>query len=145
MSSKSTILVVEDCDEDFETLGRVIKKNKLNSPVIRCYDGDEALDLLYHRHPYTDQTDADRPSLILLDLNLPGTDGRAVLEQIKGDERLKTIPVIILTSSASPSDIQECYRSGANSYLLKHQHMEKFNAAIQQLNDYWFKTVVLPD
>ncbi|MBT7486624.1 MAG: response regulator, partial [Rhodospirillales bacterium] len=82
--------------------------------------------------------------VILLDLNLPGTDGREVLHDIKDNDSLKTIPVIVLTTSTDERDIEDCYSSGANSYMQKPVNLDGFMEAIQRLRDFWFKVVVLP-
>ncbi len=85
------------------------------------------------------------PSLILLDLNLPGTDGREVLEEIKQDEKLKIIPVIVFTTSSNPKDIESCYRFGVNSYVLKPINIDKSKEVMQSIVDYWFNIAVLPE
>lgn len=148
IAADSPILIVEDSDEDFEAIERAFKKTAITNPVFRCLDGDDALDFLHQTNAYNEALDESlkvpRPAIILLDLNLPGTDGREVLEHIKADEYLRAIPVVVLTTSSNPKDIEICYQKGANSYLLKHVNLEKFNQAIQLLNDYWFKAVVLP-
>jgi two-component system response regulator len=82
--------------------------------------------------------------VILLDLNLPGTDGRDLLLEIKNDERLKLIPVVVLTTSADERDIEMCYRAGANSYMKMPVDLGGFVTAIQRLKDYWFEIVILP-
>ncbi len=143
-NSSLPLLVVEDSDEDFEALGRFIRKSKISNPVYRCIDGEDALDFLYHQGDYQDLEQIPRPSIILLDLNLPGTDGREVLEQIKQHEQLKTIPVIIFTTSSNPKDVEACYRYGANSYVLKPMDVNKSKQAMQSIIDYWFNTVLLP-
>ncbi|MBV9124993.1 MAG: response regulator, partial [Planctomycetes bacterium] len=102
------ILLVEDSPEDYEATVRVLRKSGLANPIFRCVDGDDALDFLHHRGAYADPARAPRPSIILLDLNLPGTDGREVLTDIKRDEHLKLIPVIVLTTSRDERDISSC-------------------------------------
>ena len=82
--------------------------------------------------------------MILLDLNLPGTDGRDVLAEIKRDEHLKLIPVVVLTTSSDERDIEKCYQAGANSYMKKPVDLGGFVSAIQRLKDYWFEIVILP-
>lgn len=139
------LLVVEDSDEDFEAFGRFIRKSAISNPVYRCIDGEDALDFLYRQGDYQDIEQAPRPSIILLDLNLPGTDGREVLEQIKQDEELKTIPVVVFTTSSNPRDIEACYRFGVNSYILKPMDVQKSKQAMQSIVDYWLNTVVLPE
>ena len=107
---------------------RAFKKAGLANPVFACVNGDDALDFLYRRGPYAGPGNAPRPSLILLDLNMPGTDGREVLSDIKNNESLKTIPVIVLTTSSDARDIESCYQSGANSYVTKPVDLPGFLA-----------------
>lgn len=139
------ILLVEDSDVDYETVLRAFKKGKLDKRVIRCEDGDEALDYLYRRHRFAEPGAAPRPALVLLDLNLPGTDGREVLEEMKNDEDLKDIPVIVMTTSSDPRDVERCYKYGANSYVAKPVSFEGYMEAVQRLHSYWFETVMLPE
>src|SRR5262245_37094272 len=115
--SDHPILLVEDSPEDYQATVRAFQKAGLLNPIFRCRDGDDALDFLYRRRAYVDPERAPRPGVILLDLNLPGTDGREVLAEVKGDESLKFIPVIVLTTSADERDVQGCYQAGANSYV----------------------------
>jgi CheY-like chemotaxis protein len=138
------ILLVEDSPEDFETTQRAFRRSGLKNPIIRCADGDEALDFLHRRGDYADPDKSPRPGVILLDLNLPGTDGREVLSDIKADPALQQIPVIVLTTSNDDRDINACYRAGASSYIQKPVDMEGFMKAIERLNDYWFEVVILP-
>jgi CheY-like chemotaxis protein len=138
------ILLVEDSPEDYETTERAFRRAGLKNPIFRCADGDEALDFLHRRGRFTDPAKAPRPGVILLDLNLPGTDGREVLSEIKADPHLKQIPVIVLTTSRDDRDIEVCYRCGANSYIQKPVDIDGFMKAIERLNDYWFEVVILP-
>jgi CheY-like chemotaxis protein len=138
------ILLIEDSPEDFEATSRALNKAGLANPIYHCGDGDESLDFLYQRGIYNDPTRAPRPGVIMLDLNLPGTDGREVLAEIKGHERLKNIPVIVLTTSTDERDIERCYGAGANSYIKKPVDLPGFVRAIQMLKDYWFEVVILP-
>lgn len=87
---------------------------------------------------------APRPGLILLDLNLPGTDGREVLQDVKSTEGLRSIPVVVMTTSSDERDVEACYDHGANSYLVKPVELNGLINAIQRLKDYWFEIVVLP-
>ena len=138
------LLVVEDSDEDFMVLGRVMQKVcDITVPLTRCIDGDDALDFLYKQGEYKNQV-LPLPGLIILDLNLPGTDGREVLQTIKNDQRLKTIPVVVFTTSSSPVDIEVCYRSGVNSYMLKQMNLEQLRTSVKLFFDYWFKVALLP-
>lgn len=144
MGQRIEILVVEDNPEDFETTRRAFAKAGLVNNIHRCADGDEALDYLFRRGRHADPGTSPRPGMILLDLNLPGTDGRQVLAQVKADDDLRRIPVIVLTTSADERDIQDCYRCGANSYMQKPVDLEGFMAAVQRLTDFWIGVVILP-
>ncbi len=143
--STKSLLVIEDSDEDFNAMQRMMRKLSFMFPIYRCTDGEEALDYLYHEGEYTDQTIYPRPSVIMLDLNLPGTDGREVLEQIKQDQQLKLIPVVIFTTSSNPKDIESCYDQGANSYMIKPIDIRKLEDSMKNFMIYWFKVVTLAD
>ena len=123
---------------------RALRKSKLANPIVRCTEGDEALDYLLRRGKYSRPEMSPRPGIILLDLNLPGTDGRDVLHEIKKHPELCKIPTVVLTTSADERDIDECYRAGANSYVQKPVNLDGLFAAIQRLKDYWFEVVILP-
>lgn len=138
------ILVVEDSPEDFEATSRAFRRAGLRNPMLHCSTGDDALDFLHRRGRYVDPRQAPRPGVILLDLNLPGTDGREVLQEIKRCDEFSTIPVIVLTTSSDARDVEACYLAGANSYVQKPVDLEGFMRAIQRLHDYWFEVVVLP-
>jgi CheY-like chemotaxis protein len=138
------ILLVEDSPEDFETTERAFRKSGLRNPIFRCSDGEEALDYLFRRGAYADPVKSPRPGVILLDLNLPGTDGREVLAEIKADSSLKQIPVVVLTTSRDERDVDACYQAGASSYIQKPVDLDGFIKAIERLNGYWFEVVILP-
>ena len=138
------ILLVEDSPEDYEATVRAFKRSGLRNPIVRCEDGDDALDYLFRRGAYASPDQAPRPGVILLDLNLPGTDGREVLQEIKRNDQLRHIPVIVLTTSTDERDVDACYQAGANSYIQKPVDMDGFIRAIERLNGYWFEVVVLP-
>lgn len=123
---------------------RIIRQASISNPIFRCVDGEDALEFLYQTGPYRPAV-APRPSIIVLDLNLPGTDGRDVLGQIKQDKELGRIPIVVLTTSSNPKDIEECYRNGANSYILKPIDMGKLVDTIQTFVHYWLDVVSLPD
>jgi CheY-like chemotaxis protein len=139
------LLVVEDSDEDYETTRRTLKKIGASVMISRCVDGDDALDRLFRRGIYAISDAMPLPSLILLDLNLPATDGREVLERIKRDEMLKSIPVVVLTTSSNPKDVEVCYRNGANSYMLKPVNLQQFTHQLKLMYEFWFNAVLLPE
>jgi two-component system response regulator len=141
--ASTSILLVEDSPEDFETTRRALQRSGLQNPIHLCTNGDDALDFLHRRGRHADPP-PPRPGIVLLDLNLPGTDGRQVLEQIKSDAQLKQIPVIVLTTSADERDIAACYLAGANSYVQKPVDFAGFLLAIERLKGYWFEVVILP-
>jgi CheY-like chemotaxis protein len=144
MTPNQPILLVEDSLEDYETTVRSLQKAGLKNSIIRCVDGDDALDYLHTRGVYADPDSAPRPGIMLLDLNMPGTDGREVLEEVKRDPSLKTIPIIVLTTSSDERDIEECYQLGANSYIQKPVDLDGFVQSMSRMKDYWFEVVILP-
>jgi CheY-like chemotaxis protein len=139
-----TILIVEDSDDDFFATERSFKKTGLSNPIRRCTNGEQTLEYLYRRGEFVDPQKSPRPGIILLDLNLPGTDGREVLRIIKSDKNLHKIPVIVLTTSDAEQDIESCYAAGANSYVKKPVDMQGFVLAIARLHEYWIEVAVLP-
>jgi len=139
----SLILIVEDSDDDYEFTERALKMGNLSNPLKRCKSGEDALQYLFRSSPYSSES-APRPGLILLDLNMYGVDGREVLRQLKLDDKLKSIPVVVLTSSPHERDIQECYRLGANTYVQKPVSPEMFVQAIGCLKDFWLQIAILP-
>jgi len=144
VNSAKSILIVEDNDDDYLATVRAFKKANLANPINRCTNGDQALDYLYHRGEFSEPGKAPQPSIILLDLNLPGTDGRGVLQIIKADPDLMKIPVIVLTTSDAEQDIEKCYEAGANSYVKKPVDLEGFIKAIARLTEYWLDVSLLP-
>ena len=145
LSGKKCILLVEDNPEDYETTVRAFNKTGVTNPIKRCEDGEDALDYLFQRGEYNDPKSAPRPGIILLDLNLPGTDGREVLLEIKNNDNLKQIPVVVISTSADHRDIHDCYNCGANSYIQKPLDLEGFVKAIEMLSGYWLDMVILPE
>ena len=130
------ILLVEDNATDAELTLRALKKHNLANNVVWVKDGAEALDFVFRTGAYIGRTNST-PKLILLDLKLPKIDGIEVLSRIKSDERTKTIPVVMVTSSAEDRDIIESYRLGVNSYLVKPVDFGQFIEVISQAGFYW--------
>ncbi|QLE57071.1 response regulator [Nostoc sp. TCL26-01] len=139
------LLIIEDSDEDYEALRRIMHKEVVLNPIFRCHDGDDALDFLYHKGIYNNNQAVPRPAIILLDLNLPGTDGREILAQLKQDKDLKYIPVIVLTTSCNPKDIEICYRYCVASYIVKPIDINRLVKTIHSFLTYWLDIVILPD
>lgn len=137
------ILLVEDNADDYEATVRSLKRNHFLNPVHWCRSGADALDYLNGKNA-TSEEPAVLPDLILLDLNMPGVDGRQVLAQVKADPRLKHIPVVILTTSADVKDVDQCYQSGASTYIQKPVSFEGLTEAIRTMKDYWFGVAILP-
>lgn len=135
------ILLVEDNEGDIELTKEAFDEAKFRNNLHIAQDGDEALDFLFKRNGYED---AVMPDIILLDLNLPGTDGKEVLEAIKSDARLKRIPVIVLTSSEADKDIVESYNLHANCYIVKPVSAAKFMKVVQSVENFWIDIVCLP-
>ncbi|MFB2771508.1 response regulator [Pelatocladus sp. BLCC-F211] len=136
------LLVVEDSNEDFRILQRLMRRMAVQNPIHRCTSGDEVLDYLYQEGKNIDGL--SRPSVILLDLNLPGIDGRDILEQLKQDKTFKEIPIVIFTTSSNPKDIEFCYQKGANGYLVKPMDVQELQKTIQAFVDYWLQVNIPP-
>lgn len=131
------ILLVEDNEAHTKLILRTFEEDRLANPLHAVRDGEEALDYLYRRGAYQDPETSPRPDLILLDLKLPKVDGIRVLKTIKADESLRTIPVVILTSSNAEQDVHDAYANYASSYLTKPVDFEKFHRMVQDLDFYW--------
>ncbi len=138
------LLVVEDSNEDFRILQRLMQRFEVKNPIYRCSDGDEVLNYLYHKGAYDNPRKAPRPSVILLDLNLPGVDGRYVLERIKQDITFREIPIVVFTTSSNPEDIELCYQKGANGYLIKPMDYKELHNIMRAFVNYWLEANVAP-
>ena len=137
------VLSIEDSDEDYEVLKRAFARSPIATRLHRFPTGKQALDYLNHS-VRTTAIETNIPAFILLDLNLPGIDGRKVLETIKQDPVWKYIPTIVLTTSDYGKDIEECYRLGANSYLVKAIDLQQFKKLIHTTIEFWIDLVQLP-
>ncbi|MGH8372042.1 MAG: response regulator [Gammaproteobacteria bacterium] len=130
------ILLVEDSQEDAEITIRGLQQSNLANNLVWLKDGEEALDFLFRRGRFNEQADY-QPRLILLDLKMPKLDGIQVLEEIKKNPETRSIPVVMLTSSAEESDIVRSYDLGVNSYLVKPVDFQKFSEEIAKAGIYW--------
>jgi len=135
------ILLVEDNLADIRLMEEALKEGKINNNLSIAKDGIEALDFLHREGRYND---APRPDIILLDLNLPKKDGREVLEEIKSDDKLKSIPVVILTISKAEEDILKSYKLYANCYITKPVDLDQFFRVANSIEDFWLTIVKLP-
>jgi CheY-like chemotaxis protein len=135
------VLLVEDDPGDELMTREAFEDNKIRNTLHVVRDGEEALDFLYRANQYTE---APRPDLILLDLNLPKYDGRQILEQIKSDPELSHVPVVILTTSSSEEDILRSYKLHANAYVTKPVDVDQFIAAVRQIDEFFVSVVKLP-
>ena len=136
MNELGRILIVEDDPKDVELTLTALEEYNLANEVVVTRDGEEALDYLYCRGNFTTRT-SDNPAVLLLDLKLPKVDGLEVLQQIKSDEKLKMIPVVVLTSSREERDMVASYRLGVNAYVVKPVDFHEFVNAIKELGIFW--------
>ena len=141
MPKKVEILLVDDSPEDIELTMEALQEFNLADNVSVVHDGEAAMAYLHREGNYKL---APRPSLIFLDLNMPKMDGREVLDQIKSNENLKDIVVVILTTSSDEVDIKKSYKGYANCYVTKPNAMSQFMKAIQSIDDFWFGVAKLP-
>ena len=141
-STTVEILLVEDNPGDARLTLEAFKEGKVLNNIRVIGDGVEAL--AYLRRQGQNYANAAPPDLILLDLNLPRMDGRAVLEEIKADERLKRIPVVVLTTSAAEEDVARAYGSHANCYITKPVELDQFLSVVKSIDSFWLSLVKLP-
>ena len=130
------ILMVEDDPRDRELTMTALEEYNLSNEVVVATDGEEALDYLYHRGKFAGRVNGN-PAVLLLDLKLPKVDGLEVLQQIKSDEKLRMIPVVVLTSSREERDMVASYKLGVNAYVVKPVDFHEFVNAIKELGVFW--------
>jgi chemotaxis family two-component system response regulator Rcp1 len=136
------ILLVEDNPGDVRLTQEALLEGKVKNRLFVAHDGVEAIEYLRRQGKYAEAT---MPDLILLDLNLPRKDGRQVLEEIKADDELKVIPVVVLTTSAAEEDILRTYNLHANCYITKPVDLEQFLKIVRTIEDFWLSVVKLPN
>ena len=142
---KSILILMAEDDEDDRLMTRdALDEAQFANDIRFVKDGVELMNYLRHCEEFKDPADSPRPELILLDLNMPRKGGREALEEIKGDEELRRIPVVIFTTSEAEEDIAATYDLGANSYITKPVRFEGLVDAMASLSRYWFHTVKLP-
>jgi len=139
------ILIVEDSNEDFDILQLLLVSMGVENPLWRCATSGEAIEMFRRLGVRGQFEPAGRlPALMLLDLNLPGIDGRELLQQFRQDDRLRIVPVIVFSTSANPRDVRFCYGAGANAYMVKPVGLDRLERMLQALVAFWLHTVVLP-
>lgn len=138
------VLMAEDDEHDIVATKRAWKKHHVANPLYIVRDGEQCLDYLYRRGKYADPSSAPRPGIILLDIKMPKRDGLSVLEEIKADESLRRLPVIILTTSKAEEDRVRSYDLGANAYIVKPVGFDNFSLAVRTINLFW-QLVELPE
>jgi two-component system response regulator len=131
------VILVEDNPDDAYLTIMALKKHNLANRMVHLKDGAEALDFIYGTGQYNGKVIGNNPRVILLDLKMPKVNGMEVLQRIKSDETTKSIPVVILTSSAEDPDIKRCYELGANSYIIKPVEFDNFSKSVADLGMYW--------
>jgi len=131
------ILLVEDDPAHAEIVRRNLEDSRVANRLVHVSDGQEALDYLFHQGAYTDSEKFPRPGMVLLDLRLPKVDGLEVLKRAKADPSLSSIPIVILTTSATESDMARAYECQANSYLVKPVDLANFTAMMEAFGFYW--------
>ena len=131
------LLLVDDSDTDAELCIRTLRSHHLANNIVRVKDGEEALDFLFGRGQFAGTNPDNPPKVVLLDLRLPKVDGLEVLAQVRADERLKTVPIVVLSSSKEDHDVAESYRRGANGYVSKPVEYHEFSDVVAKLGLYW--------
>lgn len=131
------ILLVEDNPSDAELTSRALKKKNMTSRLFHVKDGAEAISFIFGEGEYSNDTGVNLPKLILLDLKMPKVTGLEVLRKVRGDERTKMIPVVVLTSSKESKDIAQAYGLGANSFVEKPLEFDKYMSAVTDIAHYW--------
>lgn len=138
------ILLVEDNVHDAELTIRALLKSGITNPLLHVKDGEEAINFMYGKGHYSNKNANDLPKLILLDLKMPKVDGIEVLRVLKGDEHLKKVPVVLLTSSKEDKDVKECYSCGVNSYIVKPVDFDSYKKSVTSVAFYWLTLNQLP-
>jgi len=138
------ILIAEDDPEDRLLTKEALDESRLANEIAFVENGEELMDYLHGNHPYDDRTKYPLPGLIILDLNMPKKDGREALKEIKADKHLKSIPVVVLSTSKAEEDILKTYDLGVNSFITKPVTFNALVQIMQALSKYWFEIVELP-
>jgi CheY-like chemotaxis protein len=144
-SSESNVILLAEDDADDRMLVKRVLENELGVTDVRTvWNGEDLMEYLRRKGAYASPEEAPRPALILLDLNMPRKDGREALTEIKSDPELRSIPVIVLTTSNSENDVEQSYLAGVNAYVTKPARFSEMVEAFRRLHDFWFGVVRLP-
>jgi CheY-like chemotaxis protein len=145
LDEKKTILIAEDDEDHYLLIREALIEAGVEANLFQVKDGVALLEYLLHKGKYQDSSLHRRPSLILLDLNLPKKDGRWALKEVKSHPLLKTIPIVALTTTQQLEDIQFCYLEGANAFIRKPAGFKDLVHAMKNIGDFWLKLVQLPN
>jgi len=143
MTTQKWILLAEDNPQDADLVMRALAQGLEDHRVVVAHDGLEALDCLNHQGNFKNRPEKN-PTVILLDLKMPRVDGLEVLRRVKTDDRLRNIPVVMFTSSREESDVETCYRFGANAYVVKPVDFKQFRTAVKEMRAFWLDLNELP-
>jgi len=138
------ILMADDDEDDRMLTSDALRVSKLANDLTTVNDGEELMDYLHHRGKHAPPAASPRPSLVLLDLNMPRKDGREVIREMKADPLLRSIPIVVLTTSKAEEDIERSYNLGANSFIVKPVTFDELVQALKVATEYWFEVVELP-
>lgn len=144
MALQHIVLLAEDNPDDYELTKHAFKKNNIEADLRWVQDGQELLDYLHREGGFEDRNANPLPAVILLDLNMPRVDGREALKEIKKDSRLKSIPVVVMTTSEAEEDIAQTYDLGVSSYINKPVGFSEFTEVIRRFKEYWLEAVKFP-
>lgn len=145
INEQQTILLVEDNPDDREAIVRAFFKAGINNPIKWCKNGQDALDYLFQLGSYIKKNAHTMPCMVILDLNMPGIDGRQLLTFLKNSEKLQTIPVIVFSTSTDERDILYAYQTGANSYIQKPVTFDVTVQIVEKIRDFWFDLTLVPE
>jgi two-component system, chemotaxis family, response regulator Rcp1 len=141
LTVERVILVIEDNPDQARLITETLNENSANYQIVTIADGNQALNFLHRQDPYVQ---APRPDLILLDLNLPGQDGKAILAEVKSNPKLKRIPIVVLTFSQEATDIFTAYALQGNCYVLKSADRDQLMQIVRRIEAFWLGVVTLP-
>jgi len=141
MNTTAGVLLVDDNPADLDLIGEVLSRSLCSVDVSSVRDGQQAMDFLHRRGVYASSS---RPALVVLDLSMPGKDGRFVLAEVKSHPELRKIPIVVFSTSQAGPDIQGSYNLGANSYVTKPCSLADFVSAVTSIGEFWLSCAILP-